>query len=36
MNEVVKTILERRSVRKFDQRPVEEAIVREIMGTSDL
>ena len=31
MNEVVKTILERRSVRKFDQRPVEEAIVREII-----
>lgn len=31
MNEVVKTILERRSVRKFDQHPVEEAIVREII-----
>lgn len=31
MNEVIKTILERRSVRRFAQRPIDEALVREII-----
>ena len=31
MNETIKTIYERRAVRKYDERPIEKALINEVI-----